>query len=298
VVDKSAGMTSHDVVAAARRLLGITRIGHTGTLDPFATGVLPLACGRATRLVRFLSASDKTYEATICFGATTDSYDVTGRETGRSDARPDADAVMAAIESLVASPTQVPPAFSAKSVAGQRAYDLARRAQPVTLAPASVRVREVEVVSLTRDRLMVRLRCSAGFYVRSFAHDLGQRTECGAYLEALRRTRSGQFSLATAVGLDALRSGAAGAPLIALADLLPEFASVIVNSSGFKRFGHGQALRPEDIDRTLGARLPVDSPSAAPAGDWLRAVDADGRFLGLVKRAADGVALHPDIVLT
>ena len=131
VIDKPSGVTSHDVVAVARRAIGERRIGHTGTLDPLATGVLPLACGRATRLVRFLTASDKEYLATVRFGMTTDSYDVTGTETSRSALRPDRDAVTRALASLTGSYLQTPPAFSAKKVAGRRAYDMARREEAV-----------------------------------------------------------------------------------------------------------------------------------------------------------------------
>ena len=126
VLDKPQGLTSHDVVAVARRALGERRIGHTGTLDPLATGVLPLACGRATRLVRFLTASDKDYDATIRFGLTTDSYDVTGTETSRSGRLPERDAVERALATLTGSYLQTPPAFSAKKVAGRRSYDMAR----------------------------------------------------------------------------------------------------------------------------------------------------------------------------
>src|SRR6267142_727225 len=133
IIDKPEGLTSHDVVAAARRLLGEKRIGHTGTLDPLATGVLPLACGRATRLVRFLSASDKEYDATIVFGVTTDTLDVTGTETSRSGRTPSREALVEAIASLTGDYLQMPPAYSAKKVGGRRAYVLARRDEPVTL---------------------------------------------------------------------------------------------------------------------------------------------------------------------
>ena len=199
VVDKPEGLTSHDVVAAARRALGETRIGHTGTLDPLATGVLPLVCGRATRLVRFLSASDKDYEATIRFGFTTDSFDITGEETSRTDREPSREAAVAALESLRGEYLQTPPAYSAKKVSGRRAYDLARRDQSVALAPAAVRVARAELVAFTGTHATVALTCSAGFYVRSFAHALGRLVGTGACLEALQRTRSGEFGIDEAV---------------------------------------------------------------------------------------------------
>src|SRR5258705_9597324 len=152
VVDKPEGPTSHDVVAAARRILGEKRIGHTGTLDPLATGVLPLACGRATRLVRFLSASNKDYEATILFGVTTDTLDVTGEETGGTRRSPSRDALVTVLRTFEGEQMQVPPAYSAKRVGGRRAYELARRDEPVELAAVPVRVSRLELAEGGNNR--------------------------------------------------------------------------------------------------------------------------------------------------
>ena len=210
VIDKPEGLTSHDVVAAARRILGEKRIGHTGTLDPLATGVLPLACGRATRLVRFLTASDKDYDATMLFGVTTDTLDVTGEETSRSGRAPSRDALVTALRAFEGEQMQAPPAYSAKKVGGRRAYEFARRDEPVELAPVRVRVAHIELLAFAGDpssslgasRCRIALTCSAGFYVRSLVRDLGERLGTGATLEALRRTRSGDFTLDEAVDLD------------------------------------------------------------------------------------------------
>src|SRR5262245_45210446 len=193
VVDKPEGLTSHDVVAIARRVLGEKRIGHTGTLDPLATGVLALACGRATRLVRFLTASDKDYEATVLFGVTTDTLDVTGEETSRSGASPSRDTLAAALRAFEGEQLQVPPAYSAKKVGGRRAYDFARQDEPVELAAVPVRLSRLELLDFGNNRCRLTLTCSAGFYVRSLVRDLGERCGTGATLEALRRTRSGEF---------------------------------------------------------------------------------------------------------
>src|SRR3954466_2034425 len=163
VIDKPQGLTSHDVVAAARRALRESRIGHTGTLDPLATGVLPLAIGRATRLVRFLTSSDKDYLATIRFGATTDSYDADGEETSRSDTHPDRSALDEAVQGLRGRYAQMPPAFSAKKVAGTRAYELARRKQEVVSTPVPVDVSRAEVVAFDGWSAQVALTVSAGF---------------------------------------------------------------------------------------------------------------------------------------
>ena len=199
VVDKPSGITSHDVVAVARRALDERGIGHTGTLDPMATGVLPLAVGKATRLVRFLSASDKDYDAVIRFGRTTDSYDVTGTTTGDSPMRPTRTAVEFGLLALSGSYDQMPPSYSAKKVEGRRAYSLARRDQPVELKPVPVTVSRAALTAFDDDTASVSITCSAGFYVRSFAHELGRMLGCGACLEALRRTRSGEFTLDAAV---------------------------------------------------------------------------------------------------
>lgn len=283
VIDKPGGLTSHDVVAVARRALGERRIGHTGTLDPLATGVLPLACGRATRLVRFLSASDKDYEATIRFGVTTDTYDIAGTETSRSDLRPERVAVIDALSSLTGSYAQMPPAFSAKKIGGRRAYEMARADEPVTLTPASVTVARAELLELTGDRARISLTCSTGFYVRTFAHDLGARVGAGACLEALRRTRSGEFTLGQAVTLDRLAQGpeAGRAALIPMDQLLGALPMVRVGSPARERVAHGQ-----EID------------GAAPAtAEWVRVVDDSGRLLAMARPGSRPGSLHPAVVL-
>src|SRR5688572_29978346 len=216
VVDKPEGLTSHDVVSAARRLLGEKRIGHTGTLDPLATGVLALVCGRATRLVRFLSACDKEYEATIRFGLTTDTFDITGEETSRTGEAPRREALLQALGELTGEYLQMPPAYSAKKVGGRRAYDFARKAEAVELTAVPVRVSRAELTDFSGIRATVSLTCSAGFYVRSFAHELGIRVNTGACLEALRRTRSGEFHVAEALSLESLQDGLADVDLIPL----------------------------------------------------------------------------------
>jgi tRNA pseudouridine55 synthase len=287
VVDKPQGLTSHDVVAAARRALGETRIGHTGTLDPLATGVLPLAIGRATRLVRFLAASDKDYHATIRFGITTDSYDVTGAETGRTDLVPSRAAILDGIQRLTGDYLQSPPAFSAKKVEGQRAYRLARQEQAVTLAPVPVTVTRAEILDLDGVRAQVALTCSAGFYVRSFAHSLGELTGAGACLEALQRTRSGEFELATALPIDALYDAErVTASLRPLAGLLSHFPAIPITDLGRGFVSHGRVLGPEQV----GAAVPADA-------EWIRLVDGTGTLVALATPGKAPGSLHPSVVL-
>jgi len=294
IVDKPQGLTSHDVVAVARRWLQEPRIGHTGTLDPLATGVLPLACGRATRLVRFLTASDKDYDAGIRFGVTTDSYDVTGAEVSRSDRIPTREAVEEALESLRGEYRQVPPAYSAKQVAGHRAYALARRAEPVTLAPVRVSVTRADLLDLTGASARVAITCSAGFYVRAFAHTLGERVGTGACLESLRRTRSGEFDIASAVGLEDLQRDppAMAGRVLPMDRLLTGFPAARLTDEGRVRVSHGQEvneshLRPEDTARAGGTGVP----------EWVRLMDDEGRLLALGTPGKGEGSLHPAVVL-
>ncbi len=225
IVDKPAGPTSHDVVARMRRALGERRIGHTGTLDPAATGVLCLVLGRATRLAQFLSHGDKTYEAVVRFGFATDTADAQGRATGPAScsATPDREAIDAALDAFRGTFLQQPPAFSAKKVDGKRSHKLARarrRAGQVsdTLhaatqvsetavseipAPTTVTAFAIDILAVNDDTVSLCVECSAGFYVRSLAHDLGERLGVGAHLASLRRTRSGDFTVGQAIAFDA-----------------------------------------------------------------------------------------------
>ena len=284
VIDKPQGLTSHDVVAAARRALRERRIGHTGTLDPLATGVLPLACGRATRLVRFLTASDKDYDATIRFGATSDSYDIMGRETGRSDARPGREQVERALASLTGEYLQMPPAYSAKKIGGRRAYDLARQDESPELKAARVTVTRAELAEFDGDSALVRITCSAGFYVRSFAHTVGELVGTGAVLTALRRTRSGEFTIASAVSLDELvgEPDRAAGRMVRMERLLAGYPALSLTPEDRRRVSHGQEV--ENVWRQ-------DAPG------WVRLLDAEGHLIALARPGARPGSLHPAVVL-
>lgn len=299
VIDKPRGLTSHDVVAAARRALGESRIGHTGTLDPLATGVLPLTIGRATRLVRFLTASDKDYQATIRFGVTTDSYDMTGAETSRTGVAPSRDALLAAVQALTGEYLQPPPAFSAKKVEGRRAYRLARQDQPVALTPAPVRVARADLLAFTGPLAQVALTCSAGFYVRSFAHALGELTGTGACLEALRRTRSGEFCLDAAISMESLPDRArARARLVALEGLLVRFPAVTLTDRGRVHVSHGRDLGPEDYAAGPQQAPPTLSDGRAPMDPaWVRLFDGTGALVALAAHGHAPGSLHPSVVL-
>jgi tRNA pseudouridine55 synthase len=298
VVDKPSGPTSHDVVARVRRALGEPRVGHTGTLDPLATGVLPLVLGRATRLARFLSTSDKSYEAVVRLGVATDTYDAEGVPLGppHEGPLPSRDAIDAALDAFRGTFVQHPPMFSAKKIGGRRSYKIARSARgpgktPPLPEPVEVQVRRLEVISVDADLLKLEIECSSGFYVRSLAHDLGGRLGIGAHLLSLRRTRIGDLTLDGAMELAALEHDRARVEqaVVPLAGMLGSLLAVRLTDEGARRAAHGREIRPEDR---------LEEP-AAPGGstEWLRLVDPAGQLIAVATRSDTAGLLHPSIVL-
>ena len=297
VVDKPAGITSHDVVAVARRALGERGIGHTGTLDPMATGVLPLAVGKATRLVRFLTASTKDYDAVIRFGRATDTYDATGTTTAESPQRPTRTGLEIGLLALSGEYDQLPPPYSAKKVGGHRAYTLARRDETVELKAVPVTVSRAVLTAFDDETASVAITCSAGFYVRSFAHELGRRLGCGACLDSLRRTRSGEFTLDAAVPIDLLANGnaadgALASRLVPLEAVLPEYPALQLNEQGLAYVSHGRELGPAQL-----ASRQALMRSAYPAVPWVRLLHPDGSLAALATPGTSSGSLHPSIVL-
>jgi tRNA pseudouridine55 synthase len=287
VVDKPHGLTSHDVVAAARRVIGERRIGHCGTLDPTATGVLVLAIGPATRLVQFLSGAAKEYEAMVRFGQDTTTYDSAGEIVSESPLRPSRDELETALAGFRGALMQVPPAYSAKKVDGVRAYARARQNPGEALALEAVPVVCHELVLTTFDgeRAGLRLLVSAGFYVRSFAHDLGRALGSGAVLDSLRRTRSGEFDMDAAVPFDELvrrGSEAVAGHLVPLERLLPQVPALTLSVETAARVRHGMDIPAPD--------WPADSRLA-------RLFDGEGRLLALAVPAERPGFLHPSVVL-
>jgi tRNA pseudouridine55 synthase len=304
IVDKPLGPTSHDVVARVRRAIGISRIGHTGTLDPLATGVLALVVGRATRLAQFLAADEKEYVAGIRLGLATATYDAEERLVRNESGDPvrllpvaappglaDSD-LRAALTAFTGTYCQIPPQFSAKKVGGTPAYMLARLRRDVELKPVQVTVTVLELIGYADGLATVRVTCSSGFYVRSLAHDLGQQLGCGAHLESLRRIRAGEFRLDQSVALAVIQDQRTEAlsRLVPVEGLLSRFPHVVVNDRGARRAAHGNALAAEDLsegDRTV--------PAPAPAGP-VRVLGADGALLA-IGRPSDGGLLQPIVVL-
>lgn len=295
VVDKPVGPSSHDVVARVRRLAGTRRVGHTGTLDPLASGVLPLVLGRACRLAQFLTAREKTYEAEITLGLETDTYDVTGaavdRPTGARAAWPGEAEVDEALGAFRGPQRQEPPPFSAKKVGGRRAYALARQGTPVRPPAVAVVVSRIDRLALEGPRLRVRVTCSAGFYVRSLAHDLGARLGTGGCLSALRRLRSSEFGLEHAVALaDAERDpGALAAALVPMAALLPGLPGLRLTGDGTRRARRGNPVGPRHV---IG---PV--PGASAAAPRVRLLDEQGELIAIAEPAGEPGLLHPGIVV-
>jgi tRNA pseudouridine55 synthase len=274
LVDKPAGMTSHDVVAIVRRAAGESRIGHAGTLDPFATGLLVLLLGRATRLLPYLNGEPKTYEAAIRFGGETDTDDSTGTPTTTA-ATPTLEAIQAALPALTGAIAQVPPAYSAKQVAGRRAYAAARAGVPLALEPVPVTVHAWTINGWDGETLAVTISCSGGTYIRALARDLGRATASAGHLSALRRIASGPYSVDRAVTVDAVKNGALpiGSPIEGLAECVADR----LDAAALGRVVHG---------------LPV--PAAVP-GRRGALLDEDGRLVAVADRQGD--AWQPRVVL-
>jgi tRNA pseudouridine55 synthase len=272
VVAKPVGPTSHDIVGLIRRLSATKRVGHGGTLDPFAGGVLPVFLGRATRLVEYHLGDRKRYRATVCFGASSTTDDLEGELTPATGPPPSEAAVLAALGAFRGPISQRPPDYSAIKVAGRRAYALARAGQPVDLARREVTIHQIEVLSWDgadpeRPVAVIDVECSAGTYVRSLARDLGAAVGSGAYLGALTRTASGPFELEAAIDVDTIRAAAADDPAALERLLLPMdagldgFPRLTVDAATIAAIVRGQmATLPNDADRSVdGPILVVDS---------------------------------------
>lgn len=275
LVDKPSGPTSHDVVARARRALDTRKIGHTGTLDPFASGLLVLCVGSATRLSEYLTGLDKTYVATVRLGAATDTGDPEGAVVADDDTWRGLDAsdLEEALAGLRGRIRQVPPRYSAKKVAGERAYRLARRGEEVELEAVEVEVHELEVVELDLPDVAIRLRCSSGTYVRAVGRDLGRRLGTAAHLTELRRTRVGSFRVEEAVSLEGLTDlPAVERAWITPARAVAHLPSVEVDDDEATRLAHGQVIRV----RAAVEAGPREAVAVLRAGDLVAVAARDG----------------------
>jgi tRNA pseudouridine55 synthase len=293
VVDKPIGPTSHDIVGLVRRLAATKRVGHGGTLDPFASGVLPVFLGRGTRVVEFHLADTKRYRATVCFGASSTTDDLEGELTPSDGPAPTRTVVEAALPSFVGTIQQRPPAYSAIKLGGRRAYALARAGETVELAPREITIMELALTDWDdsdpeRPIAVLDVICSAGTYVRALARDLGEHVGSAAYLGALRRTGAGAFDEADALSLEKVRAAASKgvddlAALFRPIDFgLERFPEVALNEREVDAVARGQFIRPE--------------AGFMPNAERYRLRTPDGRLAALAI-AIDGGRLAPDKVL-
>ncbi|HSW51486.1 MAG TPA: tRNA pseudouridine(55) synthase TruB [Bryobacteraceae bacterium] len=288
VVDKPEGWSSHDAVNKLRRLTGIRRIGHLGTLDPMATGVLPLVIGRATRLAQFFVRAEKVYDAVIRFGCATDTYDRDGTPASQeSEPQFNRAALESALESFKGLLMQTPPPVSAKKIRGAPAYKLARRNVPVELKPVEVTVYSLDLIEWVPPEARVVVHCSAGTYLRSIAHDLGRALGGGAFLKSLCRKVSGDFKLEQARPIPELERMAEdnriGEAIIPASELLPQFPSEIVDLVTASQIRQGRDFR-------------VSPFRARPATRYVKAVTGQGELLAIGELKLPNV-YHPFLVL-
>jgi tRNA pseudouridine55 synthase len=289
ILDKPSGMTSHDVVAIVRRATGEKSIGHLGTLDPMATGVLPLLLGRYTRLAQFFGQAEKEYTGHIRFGFATDTYDAEGEAKGEPAP------LMQSLSELQQLAThfhgemdQLPPIYSAKKIGGVPAHKLARAGEPVPVKPARIRIHDFRLLSLEADTAAFAITVSAGGYVRSVAHELGAMAGCGAHLASLRRTRAGVFTLPQAITVDQLKDAAAAPdPQAVFAQLLPhprtlltEMPSVTVDEQSAGRLRNG---------------MQVNLPEYSQAS-LVKVFTSPTELLGIARRVA-GTLMHPHVII-
>ncbi len=288
IVDKPRGWTSHDVVNKMRRFAGTRKVGHLGTLDPGATGVLPLVIGRATRLAQFYTRNDKIYEGIIHFGYSTDSYDADGEPTSPEvSVELDRAAIDAALDHSRGEFAQMPPPVSAKKIGGKPAYELARKQLPVDLKPVAIHVYELDVLKIEGCEATVRVHCSAGTYLRSIAHDAGQALGCGAHLKNLRRIASGDFRIDSARTLEQLaklaEEGRLAEALVPAAQLLPEFPAEMVDSITAGQIRNGRDFRV--------------SPFRSPTGSrFVKALNSEGDLIAIGEARLPNL-YHPVLVL-
>jgi tRNA pseudouridine55 synthase len=260
IVDKPAGLTSHDVVNRARRILQQRSIGHLGTLDPMATGVLPLVTGSLTRIAQFYTGSEKTYEGCVRFGFATDTYDREGEATSPLQEivlkHKEVEALAAPFRGLI---EQMPPPFSAKKINGVPAYKLARKQKEVVLQPVQVEIKELEILSVEGDRCTFRARVASGTYMRSVAHEMGQRMGCGAHLESLRRTAVAEFTLEDAHTLDELSDARGSTTLdnffIHPRKLMPQLPSVTADEANTARIRSGRTVNLPELSKARQVKV-------------------------------------------
>lgn len=285
IIDKPVGPTSHRVVTVVRRGTGVRKVGHAGTLDPRASGVLVLCLGAATRLSEYLSTTPKRYEAVIRFGASTQTYDSDGTVLHQTGRMPELNEIMEAIPRFRGDIEQVPPPFSAIKVSGKKAYELAREGEQVDLQPRQVTIYDLQVLNYSPPDLFLTIECSAGTYIRSLAHDLGEHLGAGGYLAALRRTVAGPFRLEDATALSLLETsfidGTWEQYVRPAAEALPDLPIVKVEGETFEQIRNGHRI-----------------PAAPGSSGMARAIGPDGELVAIMEAVEGGGEWHPRKVFT
>ena len=280
IVDKPVGPTSHHVVQVVRRGTRVRKVGHAGTLDPRASGVLVLCLGAATRLSEYLSTTSKRYEATVRFGAATKTYDTEGEITVHTGIAPTLEEIEAALPQFKGEIHQIPPPYSAIKVKGRKAYEMARAGQEVNLDPRKVIIFDLEAVTYDPPDLTLRITSSAGTYIRSLAHDLGTALSTGAHLAALRRTKAGPFSLEETIPFSKLEgsfvTGAWEQFVLPARDALPDFPIVELDGDPLKMIRNGHRI-----------------PSETGSNGMARAIGPDGELAAVLEAVEDGTMWHP-----
>ncbi len=291
IIDKPAGITSHDVVARVRRLLKTKRVGHTGTLDPFATGVMVILVGRATRLAQFLDKDEKEYEALIGFGYETDTGDRTG--TPRSDPQmleSEVNDKVGSIEwprvlaSFKGESEQTPPMYSAKKIEGKKLYEHARRGETVERKPVIINISDIELLGTGSNEIKIRVACSAGTYIRTLAEDIGQAAGIGAHLAELRRIRAGKFEIAQAVSLDRLAElDDSGSSLLPMEIAVSHLSELVLSDDRIEKTRNGLSTRVDE--------------SAFADGEQIRMQDGSGDLVAIGIYHSDENSVRPKVVL-
>lgn len=304
VVNKPVGPTSHDVVSKIRKWSGERRVGHTGTLDPLASGVLVICLGTATRISEYLLGSDKRYRALVRLGQTTATYDAEGKTLEQKSVAVTMGQIESALEKFRGTISQTPPAYSAVQVDGRRAYDRARRGEDVDLKPRRVNIHTLVVLAWASPDLTLDVACSAGTYIRSLAHDLGQTLGCGGHLAGLARTGAGRYTLADAHTLDEIQSAfnaRRGGELILPTDhALADWPAVHLDASDADRITHGNPAPMQEELLVVATRVVVAGCASVAAANTLlgRAYDSNGQLIAIVEADPATKQWKPKKVLT
>lgn len=295
VIRKEKGYTSHDVVAKLRRILHMKKIGHTGTLDPEAEGVLPVALGAGTKLVELFTEKEKTYEAVLLLGITTDTQDLTGTVLAQKEVSVDEKEIRDVVLSFQGPGLQIPPMYSALKVNGKKLYELAREGQQVERRPRPVTFYEIQLLDMELPRIRIRVTCSKGTYIRTLCHDIGEKLGCGGCMEALLRTRSGPFTLADSYTMaqveEAASTGQAADWILPVESLLSDYPAACTTREGDLLLANGNPLPESKIRQTAEALVKEEAKKANRT--QLRMYGSNGVFVGLYEWRPEKNAYYP-----